>query len=97
MTFKGTVTEFAWSKPHVQIYFDAADDSGKVVNWAAETGQPRSSGREGWTNIAEPGDPLTVILAPAKTGAPVGVLVKLTLAEGKEFDRASRESECVTS
>ena len=89
MTFKGTVTEFAWSNPHVQIYFDAADDSGKVVNWAAETGSPGVLAREGWTkHLLKPGDPVTVILAPAKTGAPVGVLVKLTLADGKEFDRA---------
>jgi hypothetical protein len=89
MTFKGTVTEFAWSNPHVQIYFDAADDSGKVVNWAAETGSPGVLAREGWTkHLLKPGDPVTVILAPAKTGATVGVLVKLTLADGKEFDRA---------
>ena len=32
VTLKGTVTKFAWQNPHVEIYFDATDDNGKVVH-----------------------------------------------------------------
>jgi len=44
MTFKGTVTEFAWSNPHVQIYFDAADDSGGPPAMVIESSSRKASG-----------------------------------------------------
>jgi len=34
VTIKGTVTEFAWTNPHVQIYLDVKDEKGKVVRWS---------------------------------------------------------------
>ena len=35
VVLKGTVTEFVWSNPHSQIYFDVKDDKGNAVNWGA--------------------------------------------------------------
>ena len=40
LTVKGTVTEFAWSNPHVQIYFDVKDDRGNVAHWSVEILSP---------------------------------------------------------
>src|SRR6202165_3165090 len=48
ITIKGTVTEFAWTNPHVQIYLDVKDDKGKVVHWSVETYSPGKLGRAGW-------------------------------------------------
>jgi hypothetical protein len=35
-TLTGTVTGFEFSNPHVEIYFDAKDDKGKLEKWSAE-------------------------------------------------------------
>jgi hypothetical protein len=69
----GTVTEFVWANPHCQIYMDVKDDQGKVVNWAIESQSPGILRRNSWTRTTlKPGDQITVTLAPAKNGAPVG-------------------------
>jgi hypothetical protein len=84
ITLKGTVTEFAWSNPHVQIYFDVKDAKGKVVHWACETVSPGMLSRLGWTKSElKPGDEITITLGPAKSGAPVGFALKIVLANSK--------------
>jgi hypothetical protein len=73
ITISGTVTEFVWSNPHCQIFMDVKDDKGKVVNWAIESQSPGIMRRNSWTRTSlQPGDQITVTLAPAKNGAPVG-------------------------
>jgi hypothetical protein len=73
ITISGTVTEFVWSNPHCQIFVDVKDDKGKVVNWAIESQSPGIMRRNNWTrNSLQPGDQITVTLAPAKNGAAVG-------------------------
>jgi len=84
ITLKGTVTEFAWSNPHVQIYFDVKEDKGKVVHWASETVSPGLLSRAGWTKTElKPGDEIRITLGPAKNGAPIGFALKIVLANGK--------------
>lgn len=84
ITLKGTVTEFAWSNPHVQIYFDVKDDKGKVVHWASETVSPGLLSRAGWSKTElKPGDEITITLGPARNGAPIGFALKVVLANGK--------------
>ena len=69
----GRVTEFVWSNPHCQIFLDVKDDKGAVVNWAIESQSPGILRRNSWTRTSvKPGDQLTITLAPAKNGAPVG-------------------------
>lgn len=84
ITLKGAVTEFVWSNPHVQIYFDVKDDKGKVVHWASETVSPGLLARSGWTkDELKAGDEITITLGPAKNGAPIGYALKIVLANGK--------------
>jgi uncharacterized protein DUF6152 len=86
VTLKGTVTEFAWSNPHSQIYFDVTDDKGKVTHWACETLNPARLLRAGWNRHSmKPGDQITISLIVAKSGSPVGFLRKLVLADGTEL------------
>ena len=86
VTLKGTVTEFVWSNPHVQIYFDVKDQKGNVVHWSCATLNPGKLVRPGWSKGAlKPGDQITVTLAPAKSGKPDGWLWRLVLANGKEL------------
>ena len=83
ITLKGTVTEFEWANPHVQIYFDVKDEKGTMVHWACETLSPGKLARNGWSReILKSGDAITITLNPSKSGAPVGSLVKVVLANG---------------
>jgi hypothetical protein len=84
VTIKGTVTEFAWTNPHVQIYLDVKGDKGAVAHWSVETYSPGKLVRAGWTkDSVKAGDQVSITLIPAKSGAPVGFLHKLVLPDGK--------------
>ena len=84
ITIKGTVTEFAWTNPHVQIYLDVKDDKGNVAHWSVETYSPGKLIRAGWTKESvKAGDLVSITLIPARNGAPVGFLHKLVLPNGK--------------
>jgi hypothetical protein len=83
VTLKGSITEFQFANPHVQIYFDVKDDKGALVHWACETLSPGKLARNGWSReILKPGDMITITLYPSRSGAPVGNLVKLVLGNG---------------
>jgi hypothetical protein len=74
-TLKGVVTEFVWSNPHCQLYFDVKDANGKVINWGGELNSPSVLRREGWTRKEfMPGEQITVTVFPSKAGAAVGVV-----------------------
>jgi hypothetical protein len=86
ITIKGTVTEFAWVNPHVQIYLDVKDDKGSVAHWSVETYSPGKLVRAGWAkDSVKVGDQVSINLIPARNGSPVGFLHKLVLPNGKEF------------
>jgi hypothetical protein len=86
ITIRGTVTEFSWTNPHVQIYLDVKSDKGNVVHWSVETYSPGKLVRAGWSKESvKAGDVVSINLIPAKSGAPVGFLHKLVLPDGKEL------------
>jgi hypothetical protein len=86
VTFKGTVTDFLWVNPHVQIYLDVKNDQGEVVHWGCETVSPSKLFRSGWTrDVLKSGDQVTVTVFPAKSHAPIGLIRKVVLANGKEL------------
>ena len=84
VTVTGTVTEFQFVNPHVQLLFDVTDEDGNAENWLA--GLPSTislSNNEGWTReTLKPGDEVTVIGAPARNGAP-SLWVEQILLNGK--------------
>jgi hypothetical protein len=86
VTLKGTVTEWTWFNPHCFLKFDVKDASGTTKNWAVEAGNPTDQAKRGWSRSSfKAGDEVTVTLQPVKTGAPVGRIVKVVLADGKEL------------
>ena len=75
VTLNGTVTEFVFSNPHAQLFFDVKDSSGKVVSWGAELQSPGNLRRAGWSKTTfKPGDQITLSVNPSKAGTPIGVL-----------------------
>jgi Family of unknown function (DUF6152) len=72
ITLKGTVVQFVWSNPHCQIYFDVKDKDGKVTHWGSELHSPWLLEHRGWSaTVLKPGDAITVIGHPARSGSPV--------------------------
>ena len=93
ITIKGTVTEFAWTNPHVQIYLDVKNSKGGVTHWSVETFSPGKLVRAGWNkDSVKPGDRVSINLIPAKSGAPVGFLHKLVLPSGEELGLQEQEN-----
>ena len=84
MTLKGTVTEWTWFNPHCFLKFDVKDASGAVKTWAVEAGNPTDMAKRGWRRTSfKAGDAVTVTLQPVKTGAPVGRILSVVLADGQ--------------
>lgn len=69
VTLKGVVTKVEWTNPHVWIYLNVKDDSGKMTNWGAELGPPHGLQARGWRrNTLEIGTEITVDGFLAKNG-----------------------------
>jgi hypothetical protein len=48
VTVKGTMTDFRFINPHVQLFFDVKNDKGEVEKWQAELTAPNKLSRAGW-------------------------------------------------
>jgi Family of unknown function (DUF6152) len=94
VTLKGTVVDFVWRNPHVLLVWTTKDDTGKTVQWTGEVGSPESMmADDGWTKQTfKPGDELILVLRPAKSGVPNGVLDQIKRADGSVVMRYSRQA-----
>lgn len=45
---EGVVTMVAWTNPHMRVYVDVKDKTGKVTNWNFELTSPNTIRRQGW-------------------------------------------------
>jgi hypothetical protein len=80
----GTVKEFRWQNPHTWIEVLVPDEKGKEVLWGVELTSPTYLIRAGWkSNIIKPGDKVTVMVNPVRSGEPAGIFRSLTLADGR--------------
>jgi hypothetical protein len=86
ITLKGTVTEWVWSNPHSILRLDVKGEDGTVKNWSVATANVADLSKRGWTRkTLNPGDQVTVLIQPAKSGAPVGMIRNVVLADGRKF------------
>jgi hypothetical protein len=86
LTLKGTVSQVKWQNPHVLIFIDVKDDAGRVVTWGFENSNVHTLATQGYNrNTLKVGQPVTAVLNPAVNGAPLGIIVKVILADGKEI------------
>ena len=83
-TLVGKVVEFAWTNPHSSIQLDVPGPNGSVERWGVEMGSPNSMAKAGWkSTLLKPGDTVTVVVNPLKSGEPGGIFVSITLADGR--------------
>jgi hypothetical protein len=86
----GKVADFQWQNPHVYIELDVADEKSAHQVWTIECANPGILNRVGWKfNMIKPGDNLTVIVAPLRTGEPGALLKQVTLADGRSFSNGA--------
>jgi len=86
-TLKGTVSDFQFINPHVELFVDVTDDKGKVETWSGEANSPNVLSRHGWSrDIIKKGDQITVIGNRGKNGSKTLRLQKVILSNGKELD-----------
>lgn len=85
-TLVGTVVEFAWTNPHSSIQLDVPAEGGGVDRWGVEMGSPNSMVKAGWrSTLVKPGDKVTIVVNPLKSGEPGGIFVSITLADGRKL------------
>jgi Family of unknown function (DUF6152) len=86
ITVKGTVTDFQYVNPHVQVYFDAKNDKGEAEAWQGELTAPNKLSRAGWSKrTLKPGDSITVTGNPATNGAHTLWIRKLIGPDGESL------------
>jgi hypothetical protein len=86
VTVKGTMTEFRFINPHVQIYFDVKNDKGEVEKWQAELTAPNKLSRAGWDkHTLKPGDSITATGYVAKDEPHTMWMNKLIGPEGQDL------------
>ena len=96
ITLKGTVTRVDWRNPHVVIWMDAKDETGKVVNWGFENAGVSQLAQEGYNrNTLKIGQEITAVVNPAANGAPTAIVVKVILADGSEIMSRERRQNPV--
>ncbi len=72
----GKVSRFEFVNPHVLIYANVTDEDGNTVEWSGELTSPNRLARSErsavrWhKDIFQPGDDITLIGNPARSGAP---------------------------
>ena len=85
-TLVGSVVEFAWTNPHASIQLDVPRDGGGTDRWGVELGSPNSMVKNGWRSSSlKPGDKVTVVVNPLKSGEPGGIFVSIVLADGRKL------------
>jgi Family of unknown function (DUF6152) len=84
VTLVGTVTSFEWTNPHSYIEIDVPDDKGVVKHYSIELGSPSILMQSGWKfSSLKPGDKVTLIMSPLKSGQAGGFLNEATLPDGR--------------
>jgi hypothetical protein len=86
ITIKGTVTEWIWSNPHSVLKLDVKGEDGAVKTWSVATSNVADLSKRGWSRRTfKPGEEVTVLIQPAKSGEPVGMIRNVVLADGRKL------------
>src|ERR1700675_80506 len=86
ISVKGSVSDFQFINPHVLIFMDGKDETGKAQKWQGELTSPNRLSRVGWTKSSiKPGDTITISGYPTKSGSTEIWIQKVGLGGGGEL------------
>jgi len=84
ITLHGKVAVYQWTNPHAYLEVDADQAEGGTKHYTLEMTSINMMSRGGWTSrTVKPGDVVTVIVAPLRNGKAGGLVLELTLPDGK--------------
>ena len=88
VTLKGVVSKVDWVNPHIFIYLDVKDESGKVTTWRLQSVPPMFFKGSGLTKEKLlDGSEATVTAYPAKDGTEAfGFVLKLAYPDGHFYN-----------
>ena len=93
ITTTATVTQFQWTNPHSWIEVDIPNSAGGTDHWSLECNSPNNLSRQGWhSNSLKPGDKVTIMFWPLRSGEKGGLFIALTLPNGQTLDEAAFRS-----
>lgn len=83
---KGTVIEFKWANPHIEIVFDVQGRADAIQRWIGEGPSPSQMIENGWTKeTLKPGDRIVIVGNLPKNGSLSVRLRWVTLPNGKDL------------
>jgi hypothetical protein len=89
ITMTGTVTEFSFSYPHPQLYFDVKDADGNIQHWGSEfapTPLMMKDMHVGWSrDTIKPGDTVTITCNPHRVPGSTACLAREIVVNGKKL------------
>jgi Family of unknown function (DUF6152) len=89
ISLEGTVKEWRWINPHSWLYMTVEGEDGKPQEWAVEARAPGILTRAGWDrDILKPGERVQVYASPAKNGERIGIIARVTKADGTVLSNA---------
>jgi len=87
VNLKGSVTRFQWTNPHAYIEIDVPDAKGATTHFSLECTSINMMQRAGWrSNMIKAGDKVKAVAAPLINGDPGGLLLEITLPDGKVLE-----------
>ena len=86
VTLHGKVTAYQWTNPHSYLDIDADDGKGGTKHYTMEMTSPNMLHRGGWSSrTVRAGDVVTAVMSPLRDGQSGGLLLELTLPNGKKM------------
>ena len=87
VTLKGEVTKFQWTNPHAYLEVDVKQKDGTTKHYSIEMTSINMMTRLGWrSNMIKAGDLVTVTLSPLLTGEAAGLMLDVTLPDGRKLE-----------
>lgn len=86
ITLHGKVSRYQWTNPHAYLEVDAEQAGGVTRHYTLEMTSINMMSRGGWTSrTIKQGDVVTVIAAPLRDGRPGGLVLEVTLPNGRKM------------
>src|SRR5579863_519259 len=87
VTLSGVVSKTDWINPHVYVYLDVKDNSGKATTWSLESWPTGILHKSGITKeMLKEGTPLTILAYRAKDGTNLAYIRKYTWSDGHAIE-----------
>ena len=86
ITVQGTLVNVRITNPHSWFFLDVKESDGTISRWSFEAGTPGGMIRNGYkASELPPGTAVTITGVPSRDKQKVGMLQRLTTADGKSY------------